>query len=685
MKKLKIILLFSIIFILILTIYRLNKKDIYDLNKENIKGIINEYSIDGNKLSFTIKDSKITYYFKTENEKQLFIKDISLGDEYLVYGKYDIPKNNTNFHLFNYRNYLKSKKIKYVISADEIVKINDNKNFFYKIKNNIKKKIEKSKCSNYLKLFIMGDKIDLDDNINNTYSNNGISHLFSISGMHISLLSTLILFILSKFNKNKIINKIIVSIFLIIFSFITSYSPSVVRSVLMFILIFIFNNKVKPIYIIIIVFFAMILYNPFYIYNIGFIYSFTVSFSLILFNKFLIGKNYFIKLFKVSLLSFLVGIPISINNFFQINLLSPLLNLIFVPFVSFVVFPVSLLTFIFEFLNPILTFLIVILESLSQFFDNIKFFTLTLSHIDIKGIIFYYVFIIILISKNKFKYYFVFIIFLILHSNSSYINFTDNLTVLDVGQGDSSLLSYSNNKLNVLIDTGGVISYNKEKWKKKNSEYSISKSITIPYMKSKGIKKLDYLILTHGDYDHMGEAINLVENFKVENVIFNCGEFNDLEQDLIKVLDKKKIQYYSCIKELNIDKNKLYFLNNKHYDNENDNSSVIYTELNGYKFLFMGDAGVEVEEDLIKKYNLQDIDVLKVGHHGSKTSSGKEFIDEVNPKYSIISVGKNNRYGHPNDSVLGNLNNSKIYRTDQDGSILFKIKKDKLKIETCTP
>ena len=110
----------------------------------------------------------------------------------------------------------------------------------------------------------------------------------------------------------------------------------------------------------------------------------------------------------------------------------------------------------------------------------------------------------------------------------------------------------------------------------------------------------------------MGEAINLVNNFKVEKVIFNCGEFNNLEQDLIKVLDKKKIPYYSCIKELNIDDNKLYFLNNKDYGNENDNSSVIYTELNNHKFLFMGDAGVEVEDDLIEKYNLQDIDVLKV-------------------------------------------------------------------------
>ena len=99
----------------------------------------------------------------------------------------------------------------------------------------------------------------------------------------------------------------------------------------------------------------------------------------------------------------------------------------------------------------------------------------------------------------------------------------------------------------------------------------------------------------------------------------------------------------------------------------------------------MGDASIEVENDIIKKYNLPDIDVLKVGHHGSKTSSSKNFINEIEPKYSIISVGKNNRYGHPNDSVLDNLEDSKIYRTDKDGSIMFKIKNNKLKIETSAP
>ena len=107
--------------------------------------------------------------------------------------------------------------------------------------------------------------------------------------------------------------------------------------------------------------------------------------------------------------------------------------------------------------------------------------------------------------------------------------------------------------------------------------------------------------------------------------------------------------------------------------------------MNGYKFMFMADAGIEKEKDILGEYDISDIDVLKVGHHGSKTSSSRTFIDEINPKYSIISVGKNNRYGHPNEEVLNTLENSKIYRTDQNGSIMFKIKNNKLKIETCNP
>lgn len=296
-------------------------------------------------------------------------------------------------------------------------------------------------------------------------------------------------------------------------------------------------------------------------------------------------------------------------------------------------------------------------------------------------IVIYYLLTLICLNKvlvKKYIYVLPIITLILIYSNINYFNKNLIVTMLDVGQGDSLMITFPNNKGNILIDTGGIVNFTK-------TNYEISTSTIIPYLKSIGIKKINYLVLTHGDYDHMGEAINLVENFKVEKVIFNCGEFNDLEKELIYALDKKKIPYYSCIEELNIDDNKLFFINNKDYDNENDNSSVIYTELNNHKFLFMGDAGVEVEEDLIEKYNLNDIDVLKVGHHGSNTSSSKIFINNIKPKYAIISVGKNNRYGHPKSSVLDTLSNSKIYRTDLDGSIMFKINNNKLKIETCEP
>ena len=129
----------------------------------------------------------------------------------------------------------------------------------------------------------------------------------------------------------------------------------------------------------------------------------------------------------------------------------------------------------------------------------------------------------------------------------------------------------------------------------------------------------------------------------------------------------------------------MQFLNTRLYDNENDDSNVIYTELDGYKFMFMGDAGMDKEEDILAKYNLSNIDVLKVGHHGSKTSSSKSFINEINPKYSLISVGENNRYGHPKESVLDILKSSKIYRTDRDGSIEVRLNDKGYRIRNCEP
>nr|HOO68001.1 DNA internalization-related competence protein ComEC/Rec2 [Bacilli bacterium] len=237
-------------------------------------------------------------------------------------------------------------------------------------------------------------------------------------------------------------------------------------------------------------------------------------------------------------------------------------------------------------------------------------------------------------------------------------------------------------------DTGGIESYYYEEWQEKNNSYSLGEDTICMYLKSDGIKKLDYLILTHGDYDHLGETLSILECIKVNNVIFNSGEVNANESNIINVLEDKNISYYFYKDKdvLNISNYELLFLNPSIiYDNENDNSLVIYLDINNYKFLFTGDISQSVEESIIDEYDL-DIDILKVAHHGSKTSSSYEFLNNITPLYSIISVGVDNKFGHPSSITLNNLKkvNSKIYNTSIDGSVKFKIKNGKIKIITCS-
>ncbi|CCZ57624.1 late competence protein ComEC (Membrane metal-binding protein and hydrolase of the metallo-beta-lactamase superfamily) [Clostridium sp. CAG:762] len=641
----------------------------------------NDSTFEGNILSIKKYDTKTTFIIKEKNKTEKIlvnyyetIDKINLGDKVKIKGTLKLPSKNTVPNLFNYRKYLNNNNIYYILTASEITKIKNNTKILTHYKNKLQKYINRKKAHTYLNIFILSNKNDLDKEVLNSYQVNGLSHLFSISGMHITLLLGTILKLLDKVSYNRYYKYIFLIIILIIYMYLTDFTPSILRSGIMFILLTLnklFNFKIKTKNIIMLTFIIIVLINPYYIYNLGFQLSYLISFYLIIFahiiNK---HKNYFKKLFITSLISFLVSFPIIISNYYQVNLLSILINLLFVPIISYIVLPLAFITLILP-TDSLLILTMDILEGISLSLTNINYLLLELPKPSIYLIIIYYATITLLLINKKCFISLLTTIFI--HKIS--INFNPNMEILflDVSQGDSILLHYPHNKYNILIDTGG------------NYNYEISKNIIIPYLKSKGINKIDYLILTHGDYDHMGESINLIENFKVEKVIFNCSEFNDLEKELIKVLEKKKIKYYSCIKELYIDKNKLQFLNTKEYDNENDNSSVIYFNYYNYKFLFMGDASTEREKDILEKYNLKDVDFLKVGHHGSNTSSSEEFINSINPKYSLISVRKNNRYGHPNKEVLDTLNDSKIYRTDQDGSIMLKIKNNKLKIETCSP
>lgn len=670
------------IFLLVLSVINV----IININKSNISIYNNQKIINGKVIQCTSKQNKTQYIIKNK-EKVLINYDqktlCQLGSIIKVTGKTEVPKPNTNFFLFNYKNYLLSKNIKITFKAEKIEIIKNNKQFKYKIINKLNKKINNYKSKKYMQSLILGNNI-IDEEIKESYQQNGISHLLAISGMHILILSGTLLFILNKILKNQNISYIVIILFLIIYMSITNFTPSIVRAILMFIVMTIkkqLNLKIESKMVLILIFCVFLLINPNYIYNLGFLLSFITSFYIMLFNK--ITKQYNTKSqksFVISLIAFLASSPIIINNFFSLNLLSPLINLVLAPLISDLIYPLSLISLVIKPADDILFLLITFFENISLKLNKINFLTITLCHINIIFIILYYILITFILHKwDKQKPYFLifFLLTLIIHSSINILNPYTSLTMIDVGQGDSLLIKLKHNQGNILVDTGGQKRYDGKK------EFDIAKKITIPYLKAEGIREIDYLILTHGDYDHMGQAFNLINSFKVDKVILNNDKLNELELKLIKILEERNIPYYQNIKKLNIGNNKLYFLNDKLYDNENDNSNVIYTKFNKIKLLLMGDAGVNVEKDILNKYIIENIDILKVGHHGSNTSSSKEFINKVNPKYCLISVGKNNRYGHPKKEVLNNLRYTKVYRTDTNGSIKIILNRQNYKIKTC--
>ncbi|MGM9882147.1 MAG: DNA internalization-related competence protein ComEC/Rec2 [Bacilli bacterium] len=674
MKKLRNILqskyllkIFSILFLISSLIftkhYQFTSK--YTFKDNTFTGVIYNYKIEDKKLTLYIKGKEkliINYAY----DDSISINSLSYGDKVLVKGTLEEISSNNIPNTFNYKKYLYNKKIYYIVTATSIDKLENNSNYFYTIKNLINKRIKNLKSKPYIQTLLLGNNT-INKEVRESYQINGLSHLFSISGMHLSLFIRIIYLYLDRVSYHKKAKHLITNIFLIFYLCI-AYSSSLLRSVIMNIILSInsiFKLNISKTNIMCITLIISIIVNPFIIYDIGFIYSYTITFFLIIFSR---KYNSKIKnIISTAIISFIVSFPITTYYNYEINFLTIIMNIFLVPLVSTIILPFTILTFIFPFLDNILFFVLSKIESISLFFSQINFFKVIFPKINIFFIILYYLLIIILLKRKK--NYYLLIICIIIHYFLPFLDNNLKITTFDIGQGDSHLISFPNNKGNILIDTG-------------YSDYKVKNGI-IPYLKSIGISKISYLIITHGDEDHIGGAITLVNNFKVDKVIFNCGTYNDLEKELTKVLDNKNIKYHSCIKELNIDKYKLEFLNTKEYDNENDNSNVIYLNYNNYKFLFMGDAGTEKEKDILEKYYLKDIDFLKIGHHGSNTSSSKYFIDSINPKYSLISVGKNNRYGHPKDSVLDILSNSKIYRTDIDGSIEIKLNKNGCKIRTC--
>lgn len=655
----KILTILSLIITIIYTKYY-PFKSVFNNNDTEFIGIVEDYIIKDNQIKISLKSKEriiVTYKYTGK-----VFNNLSYGDKIKVTGVLKEPSTNNIFNNFNYKKYLYNKKIYYIIEASKIDKIQNNNNHIYTIKNLLYTRINSLKSSNYIKALLFGDN-KLDKEIKTSYQINGISHLFSVSGFHINFITSIIYFYLDRVTYNKKIKYITVDIFLVLYLLLCN-TTSLLRCTVMNILLSInhlLKLDIKKIDIVLLTLILCIIINPFIIYDIGFIYSYTISFFLILYKNKYKTNNKLLKIIYISLISFLVSLPINIYTSYEINFLNIILNIIIVPIVSLILLPLSLLTLIFPILDNILYLITSILEKISLYTSNINIFKQILSKPSIILIIIYYLVIILILSKNK--HYYLILILLIFHKTIPLYNSNLEVVMFDVGEADSMLISTPSKKVNILIDTGRGIDINN----------------IIIYLKSIGISKLNYLIITHGDEDHIGGALYLIDNFKVDNVILNKGDYTELEVELIIHLKNKNIKYTNNINKIPLLGSYMYLLNTKKFSNENDNSIVTYFEYQKYKFLFMGDSSSKTEEYLINNYNLTNISFLKVGHHGSNTSSSTHFINKITPKVSLISVGRNNFYHHPNKEVLTNLSNSVIYRTDINKSIKIKIN-NKVKI-----
>lgn len=679
MKRLKTILhcngLFYLLCIIsiLLTLIRIeiDIPNSYDLDTKKVVGEVLEYDIDGDYLKLTIDaNEKLIgrYYFKTKAEKELFIKSVDVYDTLKLNGELEEAEGSKDIYSFDYKQYLKSKNINYIIKIDKITLISKEKSFF----KGIKCFLLKRNSNPYIKAFIFGNNKSIITDVMSSYQEIGISHLFAISGMHVGLLTLVISKLLMKLNIKEKYIFIIISLFLFFYLFITGVSPSILRAIffyLFFSINKIYNFNIKGVNIFLLIFSISLLVNPYYIHEVSFLYSYTISFSLLLVGNKINNDSYFKRLFLTSLISFIVSFPITIYFFNQINILSVFYNMLFVPLISMIVFPLSIITYIIPFFEPIFSVFISLMEFLALKFNSISFSKLIFPSLPRYYYILYIIGVIIFISYfyNK-KIISVLPILLLALFNYLYpIFFNQNyLMFLDVGQGDSILI-HSKDKT-MLVDTGGVMNYSREKWQERKNKKSLTDYVTIPILKKLGIRKIDYLVLTHGDFDHMGEALKLIKQYRVEDIYLNQGNFNLLEKNVIK---KYRHVYQIREKEEIVLGNINIVQINKEFSDENDSSSILLMYYKNKKILLTGDASKKSEEYILNKYNIGKIDVLKIGHHGSKTSTSDELLKELRPSLAIISCGKNNRFNHPHQETIDKLKKYKIkyLRTDISGTI----------------
>ncbi|NLL81526.1 MAG: DNA internalization-related competence protein ComEC/Rec2 [Tissierellia bacterium] len=704
-----IILMFFFLGILITNINKENTLEIYRNKRHEFTGIVHDIISSNDEYS---KYAVIIESVDKKDKKEKILltiigdKDVSLGDRISFYGELKQPNRNTNPMLFNYRLSLLSDRIHNTMSVKDysVNIIAENDNGFYNLKDKFNKDVKdlfdsylNDENSKLISSIVLGDSSYLEEEDIEKYRDLGLAHILAVSGLHIGIISGFIIFVMSRLAINRKANIIISLGVLWFYCYLIGFPPSTIRASLMFTIIFYSQLVHEPYDSINTIMFSILIslfINPFYLFHIGFQLSYLATLSIVIITPRIREIFYPFKGKIVGTISAILAVnigllPIQSYYFNTISVIGLIANLITVPLLSLSLILAILMIFfnytfsiinslLGHFLNSLLDFQWIIVD----FLADVSFNTFKIGSPNLLLVLVYYLAIAIIFRIIDLKnikalnkiilYYLVGLVLL----NSIYLNKDNGIEIdfIDVGQGDSILIKSQG--YNYLMDTGGSIFSNND----------VGKYITLPYLEKHGIFDLEAVIITHFDEDHsqglnalLGE-INISTIYASSLPIGNELINNIKEYDIpIKVLAKGDTIYLDNNTKLNIiwpDRDR-----KSNQYNQNNLSLVSLLSYKNHEVLFTGDIEKEVEY-IINNSIISDVEILKVSHHGSNTSSTEVFLANTMPKYSIISVGRDNFYGHPNNEVLSRLNDidSITYRTDEMGMIRLLLDDDSLKI-----
>lgn len=561
-----------------------------------------------------------------ENKKYLIYNndyEFCEGNKIFFEGKLVSIKDTYN----DFYNYLNKKLVYYELDYSYFEIVDDSVNGSQVIINKLlEDKSEQSKS--YLRLILFNEKDENNNDFYDKFSLYSLTYLIAVSGFHISLL----LSFFKKIFKTNIVGLGIVSFYL----YLLDFSISSYRAFLCY--IFKKINKrldfdISSLEIICLIGCVFLIHTPQVMFSFSFIYSFLSTLVLEIFKLYKDRKLF------VMFYVYLVNIPLMLLNYYKLNLSSILFSIVLTIPVSFL----YVFSFLFLFLDKFYLLYEIVIGLFYKFFNVLnKFnFILVFGKPSVSFIIIYYLvllsFFLFKERKSKLSFFYMSVLFslIIYQYYKPVFTYGEQVYFLNVGQGDCSVFFVPYTKEVVLVDVGG------------NKYKDVATNEIIPFLESKGINKVRKVILTHDDFDHVGALDSLKDNFHVQEVI----ETSNFEE--ITIGDK-------VFENLNVSERR-----------DNDGSVVLYGEYASHKLLLMGDASIDIEKKIMDE--IDGVDIIKIGHHGSNTSSHYDFLKKIKGKIAIISVGKNNMYGHPHDDVVENLKQLGyvILRSDENNDIGF--------------